>query len=292
MTPVIVLLLAAVLVGAAVALVSLRVPVLDPASPRAVRPAARAVERGLERRTGWRLFARARFDPRVATGLLLTVALAIVVLLGVLVFQVRTDRGIVDLDRTIERWANSVSSASSNDVISAITDLGGTTLIVVIGLAVAVLELVRTRSARVILFLALVIGGQALASNLIKGFVGRGRPELGLLAGLDPSFPSGHSAGAAATFAACALVLGRGRSRRTQAVLTGIGVALAIAVGASRVLLGVHWFSDVIGGLLLGWAWFAIVALAFGGRLLRFGAPVEAADRHAELAHSAPGPAG
>jgi undecaprenyl-diphosphatase len=289
MTAVFILLLAAAIVGSVVALVSLRAPVLDPASPRAVRPAARIVERGLERRTGWRVFARARFDPRVATGLLLTVALAVIVLLCVLVFQVRTDRGIVRLDRTIERWADGEATASSNDIISAITDFGGTALLVVVGLAVAVFEVVRTRAARVIVFLVLVIGGQALATGLTKGMVGRGRPELGVLAGLDPSFPSGHSAGAAATFAACALLLGRRRSRRTQAVLTGIGIALAIAVGASRVLLGVHWFSDVIGGLVLGWAWFGIVALAFGGRLLHFGAPVEAAERHAEIKHSVPG---
>jgi membrane-associated phospholipid phosphatase len=52
-------------------------------------------------------------------------------------------------------------------------------------------------------------------------------------------------------------------------------VGLAVAVAASRVLLGVHWLSDVIGGLALGWAWFALCAIAFGGRLLRFGAPVE-----------------
>ena len=63
MTPVLVLLLAAVVVGAAVAFASLRVPVLDPASPRAVRPAARAVERGLERRTGWRMFAARAVQP-------------------------------------------------------------------------------------------------------------------------------------------------------------------------------------------------------------------------------------
>jgi undecaprenyl-diphosphatase len=41
------------------------------------------------------------------------------------------------------------------------------------------------------------------------------------------------------------------------------------------VLLDVHWLSDVVAGLALGWAWFAACAIAFGGRLLRFGATAE-----------------
>ena len=40
-------------------------------------------------------------------------------------------------------------------------------------------------------------------------------------------------------------------------------------------LLDVHWLSDVIAGVLLGWGWFAVCSIAFGGRLLRFGAPAE-----------------
>jgi membrane-associated phospholipid phosphatase len=41
------------------------------------------------------------------------------------------------------------------------------------------------------------------------------------------------------------------------------------------VLLGVHWVTDVAAGLALGWSWFALCAIAFGGRLLHFGAPLE-----------------
>jgi undecaprenyl-diphosphatase len=50
-------------------------------------------------------------------------------------------------------------------------------------------------------------------------------------------------------------------------------------VAATRVLLGVHWLTDVVAGLVLGWTWFAMVSVAFGGRLLRLGEPLEAAER-------------
>ena len=51
-------------------------------------------------------------------------------------------------------------------------------------------------------------------------------------------------------------------------LIVAIAVAIAVAVAASRVLLDLHWFSDVIGGLAIGWAWFALSAVVFGGRLL------------------------
>jgi undecaprenyl-diphosphatase len=60
-------------------------------------------------------------------------------------------------------------------------------------------------------------------------------------------------------------------------LLAAGAVGVAVAVASSRVLLDVHWVSDVVAGVALGWAWFALCAIAFGGRLLRFGAPAEQA---------------
>jgi membrane-associated phospholipid phosphatase len=59
--------------------------------------------------------------------------------------------------------------------------------------------------------------------------------------------------------------------------LAGVAAGLAVMIAATRVLLDVHWLSDVIAGLALGWAWFAACSIAFGGRLLRFGAPAQPA---------------
>jgi undecaprenyl-diphosphatase len=68
----------------------------------------------------------------------------------------------------------------------------------------------------------------------------------------------------------------------TRAAIAAGAVAIAVAVATSRVMLGVHWLSDAIAGLAFGWAWFAVCAVAFGGRILSFGAPVEAATRAVE----------
>ena len=100
----------------------------------------------------------------------------------------------------------------------------------------------------------------------------RDRP---VAATLGPSFPSGHSSTAAAFFAALALLAGRRRSAGTRAALAAAAVGIAVAVACSRVMLDLHWPSDVVAGLALGWAWFAACAIAFGGWLLEFGAPVE-----------------
>ena len=115
------------------------------------------------------------------------------------------------------------------------------------------------------------------------------RPDLNPIAEtLGPSFPSGHSATAAAFWAAAALVLGRGRPRLTRALLAGGAVGITVAVAGSRVLLDVHWLSDVIAGVALGWGWFAACSIAFGGRVLRFGAAAERAGEQAVAEAGAP----
>jgi membrane-associated phospholipid phosphatase len=270
---------AAVLAGCLAAFAAARWPEVDPT--RTVGAAARGASKqgGRTRR-----FLRARIDAGAATGLGLTLAvLGIVVggtVLGVLAFLVRTsDTGLVGIDRSAAVWGAQHATTFSTFVIRGVTQLGATVTIVVLGVALAVLEYRRIPSRSMPLFLLLVVLGQLVIVNVIKVAVARVRPDIDPLAAFSgKSFPSGHTTAAAAFYAGSAMVASRGRSLRERAILAGVAVGIAVAVGASRVLLGVHWFSDVIAGLALGWGWFAICATAFGGRLLRFGAPVEAAQ--------------
>jgi membrane-associated phospholipid phosphatase len=146
----------------------------------------------------------------------------------------------------------------------------------------ALVETVRTRNLWVAPFLLVVVAGNGIITTTIKNLADRVRPELNPIAEtLGPSFPSGHSSWSAAFVAATALLLGRGRSPRARSAIAGVAAAPVVVVAGSRVLLGVHWLSDVIAGVAIGLAWFCVCAVAFGGRLLRFGAAADEAARAA-----------
>jgi membrane-associated phospholipid phosphatase len=285
--PLLLLLLLALAVGSVVGLIAWRYPRNARPSPAPALEAARKVGETVGRHPRLRAFLDARLDPATATGLALTLALVFAigggVLLGVLAYLVRTNPHLIGIDNGVAKWANIHASTISTHGLKLVTQLGGIYTVIVLCLILALAETIIERSVWVIPFIVAVMGGEEILTTTIKQLTDRVRPSLNPAAAtLGPSFPSGHSATAAAFYATAALLLGRRRSQPTRAVLTGLAVGLAVAVAASRVLLDVHWLSDVIAGLALGWAWFAVCAIAFGGRILRFGAAAEAAARVAE----------
>ena len=273
---IVVLVLASVTAATVVGLAMRRWPSADPAAE-----ASESVGRELQNDPRFRSL-RARLDPTTATGFALTAASICVVLggvvLGVLFYLVRSRAGVLDVDRAVADWAAAHASGMATTILRGLTLLGSTPVVVGVTVVVGVIEFRRVRSRSLWLFLTLVVGGELLIVNLIKAGVGRARPAIDPLAPFSgSSFPSGHTAAAAACYAALALVMSRGRTPRTRAALAGLAAGIAVAVGTSRMLLGVHWFTDVIAGLAVGWAWFALCAIATGGRLLRFGDAAETA---------------
>jgi len=245
-----------------------------------------AVSAGLAAAFLARRYRRRSAPPPVVEAPELALALAVAaVLLGgavlaLLAALVRNTDVLAGIDTSAAEWGDRHASAWSQDSIELITQLGGTWVVVVVAVAVATVEIARTRSRWVVPFLLAVLLGGTLITEAIKQLVDRARPELEPVAAtLGPAFPSGHSATAAAAWAAFALVAGRWWGPRAWPALAGAAVGIAVAVAGSRVLLDVHWLTDVLAGLALGWAWFASCAIAFGGRALRFGAAARAAGR-------------
>ncbi|MHB1128924.1 MAG: phosphatase PAP2 family protein [Ilumatobacteraceae bacterium] len=270
----------AFLFGLAVTAVVRRSPKKDPSAPRLASADIKTV---VHRHPHLRAYLRRRFDPATTTGLVLTSVILILVvtttLIGVLVVMVRSNYGAVRYDSDIAHWAMRHAASSPTGVMRFITQFGGAVFIIPLAVGVAVVESLRVRSRSVWTFLILVVGGQFLLANSIKFLVNRSRPALDQLTGFSgTSFPSGHATAAAATYAAFALLIGMRRSANIRAISAGLAVSFAIVIAGTRVLLGVHWLTDNVAGLVLGWAWFAICSLAFGGRFLHFGAPAEVAQ--------------
>src|SRR6476646_9543201 len=280
--PFFLLLLISLLAGLGAAFIARRYPGGGTA-PAAVELAREAGEHATGP-LGRRAARAARSDPERATELALTLALLVVfvggALLALLAVAVRSTDVLADIDSAVAEWGDRHSSACSHDALTLVTQLGETWLVVLVAIVVAAVELARTRSRWVAPFLIAVILGDKLLTEGLKQLIDRARPQIEAVAAtLGPSFPSGHTSTAAASWAAFALVAGRWWGRRAWPALAGAAVGIAVAVALSRVLLDVHWLSDVLGGLALGWAWFAACAIAFGGRLLSFGASAQAAGR-------------
>ena len=277
------------LVGVTVYLLLRRWPLLDPGAPGgAVRAVGERVR--TEANDPSSTFWRRRRDPSTVTGLALTAGVAVIGLgggvLAVLAALVQSNPTLARIDRGAATWGHTNATHASTPFVRAITQGGSTVTVAILAIVVSAIAAFTTRRSAptVAGFLLVVVLGQNLVANLVKGIVDRARPPGHVLAGFaGPSFPSGHTTAAFATFAAIALIGGRGRPGSQQAVMLGVASGAAAMVGASRVLLGAHWLSDVVAGAALGGAWFALAAIAFGGRLLQFGLPVEAGERAAEL---------
>ncbi|MDX8432317.1 phosphatase PAP2 family protein [Mesorhizobium abyssinicae] len=138
-----------------------------------------------------------------------------------------------------------------------ITSLGSTSVLVLITAAVIVYLLLIRRPGSALLIFVAVAGGQVL-SSLLKAGIDRPRPELvsHLVDETSLSFPSGHAMLSAVTYLTLGSLAARFLPDRTTKIFVlCLAVLITVLVGTSRVYLGVHWPSDVLGGWCAGFAW-------------------------------------
>jgi membrane-associated phospholipid phosphatase len=187
------------------------------------------------------------------------VCAVVAVLLVVLTLLVGIGAGpLVELDHEVARDAYDATSghAVRIDFWETVTTWGGPQPMRIVMLAGAVaLALSRRWSlAGWLVALVLLEGAVAPAAKLV---LGRARPHwtTPITTAGSSSYPSGHAA-AAVTAAVAGLLLARrlGRGGLVRTAVPAVALAAAGAVAASRVFLGVHYLSDVVGGALLGTA--------------------------------------
>ena len=156
------------------------------------------------------------------------------------------------LDQSVAAWAAELRSGSPQILhwALALTDLGAAPFTLGLGAAGALFLAFRKRYTQAAILIAAIIV-ERLAVDGLKLLFGRVRPDFDqeMIEVYNLSFPSGHSANSLTAYVllACFLVTGRFRA----AAILG-ALAIAFVIGLTRIVLGVHWLSDVVGGWAVG----------------------------------------
>ena len=191
-------------------------------------------------------------------------AALIVAAFGLLAREVLAVSGSGELDREVSRRVMGTPIPAGPATARAASFFGDWRFLAPATAATAAVLAVRGRRVSAILFVGAVLGGLGLEIVLKIAFH-RPRPELPEL--IEPlttfSFPSGHATMATVFFGGLAAVVFHVTRRPLARGLAVCLAALAIgAVALSRIYLGVHWLTDVSGGILVGLFWVVAAATA------------------------------
>ncbi len=192
------------------------------------------------------------------------VAVAMLALFGLLAEDVVTHESII-LDSQANNALHQFANPTLDTLMNTASFLGSAYVLIPLILAVVVALLVAHRK-RTAIFLAVAAVGGALLDEVLKTIFQRARPVLPWATKLPTySFPSGHSMSSLVCYLALALVVWRVFGRRWGTVAFVFASLLVLTIGISRIYLGVHYFSDVIGGYAAGTCWVSGAATATAG---------------------------
>jgi undecaprenyl-diphosphatase len=173
------------------------------------------------------------------------------------------------VDQSWHDWVLDHRSAGDIAVANALTWGGATVTTLPALFVVGMLAPPGRRPIRDRLGAGALLAGLAslgvYAGLAVNGWVDRLRAPVADWAGAasGPSYPSGHTTAATLFALSCAWALSsRARPGRSRRALWLGAACYAVVVGATRVWLGVHWPSDVLGGWLFGTAWFTVTTAA------------------------------
>ena len=223
-----------------------------------------------------------RLDPAERYGLRFTLFgvafLLVAIPFGLLLEQVVHDGTLTRIDTSAANHLHDAVRESPATVraLEVVTFLGST-MWLMSAVSLATVFLLRRGRSRLAVYLVTTTVAGLVLNAVVKLVVSRPRPSL-----VDPvataggkSFPSGHAMAATVVYGALLLVFLPGVARRMHWPLVGVLFVLVAAIGFTRLALGVHYITDVLGGFVLGLAWLCATAAAFSlWRVERGRAPV------------------
>jgi len=196
-----------------------------------------------------------RLRPNAAFGLSLTAGLGAVALtgwaFGVVIDDVISRKDLAGVDGRAYSFFLAHRAPYLTTAARMVADLGGTAGLVLITMGGAAAIWWRTRNVRDLMLPALATIGSTVLVEVITVVVGRPRPpSAGMLVEASGyAFPSSQATRAAACFLVLAFTAcGALPAWRAKVVTVALAVAMVVLVGVSRLSLGVHWMTDVLGG--------------------------------------------
>jgi membrane-associated phospholipid phosphatase len=217
----------------------------------------------VRRRVG--AFVARRLSSEEYLGLHLTIGLLICLLLlsafAAIAHNVIVERELTEFDTRFGRdlEEHRLASPAVRDTFVVITQFGSVIGILSLAILVALVLMIRRRKlVAVVWLLALVVTG--LLNFGLKTAIGRDRPPFRdpAIHETNESFPSGHSMGSIVTYGLLAYLLFLTvKGRVARAALVIVALLIVLAIGFSRIYLGAHYASDVVGGFAVGGAWLA-----------------------------------
>jgi undecaprenyl-diphosphatase len=202
--------------------------------------------------SAWRVPAQRRL------GLALTAAALSAIAFTRIAEDYLTNDPLARWDVSFARWLSGERSSVGIDFFRVMTFLGSPAAALAVG-TIFCLLLYRRRRLLEAALLPLVLGGAELLNVVLKLSFQRPRPEVAFVHLDTYSFPSGHAMISTAAYGALAyLAWSRFRSRRAQLALVAGTVVFVALICFSRLYLGVHYLSDVLGGAAGGAFWLAV----------------------------------
>lgn len=201
--------------------------------------------------------------------------MGLIIIISALIFKEVVDDVFIDslgndsealvFDRTVLKKFREIRGSELTQSMIDLTALGSVSVITLL-MSVIIIFLILHHHWQGLIYILIIVSGSATIPVFLKNYFNRERPDAleHLAAVKNTSFPSGHSFGATVAYFSLAFLLSREiKEIKIEILYYALATIVVALVGTSRMYLGVHYPTDIVGGICIGMMWFSIVSIPF-----------------------------